>query len=91
MGIWNQVIAIAVKAKKREISKEVQMKELTKNEMQGNKEMQYKSLVNQLIRKKYSLNEEFAILRQQDSKSEEYREYFDYCEECKAKAKSELQ
>lgn len=42
--------------------------------------------VEMLIRKKYSFNEELAILRQRDTKPEEYAEYFNYCEQCKQQA-----
>ena len=50
----------------------------------------YEVLVNELIRKKYSLSQELAILRQKDVKVAEYKEYYAYCEECKNKAKKEL-
>lgn len=53
---------------------------------------QYESLVVTLIRKKYSLNDEQAIIRKKlagiDSK--EFEEYNKYAEECKAKAKEKL-
>ena len=44
----------------------------------------YNEAVDNEIRKRYSVSEEFAILRQRDSKPEEYAEYYAYCEECKA-------
>lgn len=50
----------------------------------------YSEKVVSLIREKYSLDEELAIQRQRDTKPEEFQEYFNYCEECKAKAKEEL-
>ena len=40
-----------------------------------------KKIVN-LIRKKYTLEDELAILRQKDTKTEKYLEYFNYAEEC---------
>ena len=40
-----------------------------------------KKIVN-LIRKKYSIDEELAILRQKESKPEKYLEYYNYVEEC---------
>lgn len=43
----------------------------------------YDELVDREIRKKYTMSQEFAILRQRDEKPEEYAEYFAYCEECK--------
>lgn len=54
-------------------------------------EEDYGNQVNDLIRRRYSLSEELAILRQKDEKPDEYREYFAFCEECKAKAKVELE
>ena len=42
-----------------------------------------------LIRKRYSINQELAILRQRDTKPLEYQEYYDYVEQCKAEVKSE--
>lgn len=47
----------------------------------------YENMIVDEIRKKYSLNQELAILRQRDSKFIEYQEYFEYVEQCKAKAK----
>lgn len=47
----------------------------------------YSIYVSQLIRKKYSLDAELAIIRQRDSKPDEFAEYNTYCESCKAKAK----
>lgn len=41
------------------------------------------NIVNQLIRTKYTLSEELSILRQRDSKPEEFREYNEYAELCK--------
>ena len=51
---------------------------------------QYKSLVVSLIRKKYSQDDEIAIIRQQNTKPNEFEEYNTYVEECKAKAKESL-
>lgn len=50
-------------------------------------ETEYESLVNVLIRQRYSASQEFSILRQKDEKPEEYKEYYDFCEEQKRKAK----
>ena len=50
----------------------------------------YEERVVQLIREKYDLDAELAILRQRDNKPEEFAEYNAYCEECKTKAKDEL-
>ena len=37
----------------------------------------------ELIRERYSIDDEFAILRQKDSKPNEFNEYFHYVENCK--------
>lgn len=52
--------------------------------------MDYGELVENLIRRKYSLSAELAILRQRDSKYAEFIEYNDYAEQCKAEAKALL-
>lgn len=48
----------------------------------------YDEAVDAEIRKRYSVSQEFAILRQKDEKPDEYAAYFAYCEECKAFAKA---
>lgn len=48
----------------------------------------YETDVINKIRKKYSINEELAILRQRDTKPDEFKEYFDFCESVKTKVKS---
>ena len=50
----------------------------------------YGARVSELIRDRYSLDAELAILRQRDEKPDEYQAYFAFCEECKAKAKAEI-
>jgi len=47
----------------------------------------YDEAVNSRIRERYSESQEFAILRQRDEKPDEYAEYYNYCEECKAYVK----
>lgn len=51
----------------------------------------YAEAVNEKIRERYSISDEFAILRQKDEKPEEYATYFAYCEECKAFVKQKKQ
>ena len=41
------------------------------------------------IRTRYSLDEEFAILRQRDTKPDEFMEYNAFCEECKRVVREE--
>lgn len=50
----------------------------------------YERRVEQLIRKKYSISQELAVLRQRDVKTEEFAAYNAYAEECKTKAKAEI-
>ena len=47
----------------------------------------YSEAVDNAIRERYSVSQEFAILRQRDSKPDEYAEYYAYCEECKNRVK----
>lgn len=44
----------------------------------------YDEAVDAEIRKRYSVSQEFAILRQKEEKPEEYADYYEYCEVCKA-------
>ena len=50
----------------------------------------YGQRVTELIRTKYDLNAELAILRQRDEKPEEFAEYNAFAEDCKAQAKKEI-
>lgn len=48
--------------------------------------MDYGETVNGLIRRKYTLSEELAILRQRGTKAEEFEAYNAYAESCKEEA-----
>lgn len=48
----------------------------------------YSEAVNDEIRKRYSVSQELAILRQRDTKPDEFAEYNAYCEEVKAFVKA---
>lgn len=52
--------------------------------------IEYENKIVSLIRKKYNINQELAILRQRDTKPTEFVEYSKYVEKCKAEVKSEL-
>ena len=54
------------------------------------KDRLYPNMVSRLIRERYSVDDEMAILRQRDTKPEEYETYNAFCEECKARAKAEI-
>lgn len=62
----------------------------SEEELKRMQSQRYEKTVEMNIREKYSLSQELAILRQRDSKSDEYAEYNAYCEECKVKAKREV-
>lgn len=50
---------------------------------------EYENKIVALIRKKYNINQELAILRQREVKPQEFAEYNEYVEQCKAEVKSE--
>lgn len=50
----------------------------------------YENEIIRRIRKKYTVNQELAILRQRDTKPDEYAEYNAYVEQCKAEVKAEF-
>ena len=50
--------------------------------------IEYENRIVTLIRKKYNINQELAILRQREAKPLEYQEYYDYVEQCKEKVKN---
>lgn len=50
----------------------------------------YEARTEQLIRERYTVGAELAILRQRDSKPDEFAAYNAFAEQCKAEAKNEL-
>ena len=52
-------------------------------EANGTIDAMYSDMVVALIRKKYSQNDELALLRQRDSRHDEFAAYDSYAEECK--------
>lgn len=50
----------------------------------------YESEIIRRIRKRYTVNQELAVLRQRDTKPEEFAEYNAYVEKCKADIKAEM-
>ncbi len=53
----------------------------------GVAEKEYGALVNRLLRQRYSLSEELAILRRRDDDPSAFAEYHRYAEECKEQAR----
>ena len=67
------------------------LEDKTKKENYKNNPMvSYEDKVVSLIRKKYNVNQELAILRQRDAKPQEFAEYNEYVEQCKEQVKNEL-
>jgi GrpB-like predicted nucleotidyltransferase (UPF0157 family) len=50
----------------------------------------YPEYVSHLIHEKYSINTELALLRQMKTKPEDFAEYNEFAEQCKAKARREI-
>lgn len=50
-------------------------------------EKDYEQLIVSKIREQYTINQELAILRQRDTKPEEFAQYNTYVEQCKIKVK----
>lgn len=48
-----------------------------------------KNKIVSLIRERYSIDDEMAILRQRDTKPDEYQAYYNFVEECKRIAKDQ--
>ncbi len=48
----------------------------------------YCEYVDRKIREKYPLSEELAIQRKREENVEEFKAYYEYCEECKKEARS---
>lgn len=58
--------------------------------LNGTEKSDYAGYVERLIRDRYSVSAELAILRQRDSNPEKFAEYDAYAEECKKRAKEAL-
>lgn len=50
----------------------------------------YENMIIRKIREKYTMNQELAILRQRDSKPDEFAAYNAFVEQCKNETKKEL-
>ncbi len=53
-----------------------------------NRQISSDDIIDSLIRQKYGISEEFAIIRQRDTNASEFSEYFNYCENCKVIGKT---
>lgn len=64
--------------------------ELYNKRKESEKSKIYEHLVVSKIRERYTIDQELAVLRQRDTKPEEFAEYNTYVEQCKANAKREI-
>ena len=67
-------------------TRELTPEEIAQMENMPQPEITYEEKVVSLIRQRYSIDDEFAIQRQRETKPDEWQEYFDYCEWCKNEA-----
>ena len=56
----------------------------------GRAEEAYALRVEELVRERYSVSAELALLRQRESKAEEFQAYNTFAESCKAAAHAEV-
>lgn len=59
-------------------------------EQSVSQEEQYKQRIIELVREKYSIDDELAIQRQRDTKIDEFNAYNTFVEECKVTARREI-
>ncbi len=64
--------------------------EYTAEQIEAQKQKKCDDLTERYVEKRYTVKQELAIQRQKETKPEEWQAYFDYVEECKAKAKLEV-
>lgn len=65
--------------------------ERTAIEEEKAKNAKYKHQIDELIREKYSINDEIAIIRQRYTKPDEFVDYFEYIESVKKEIKSSFE
>lgn len=57
----------------------------------GNMKISREEMIGKVIASKYSIDDQIAILRQKDTKPEEYEAFFNFAEEVKAKVTAEYE
>lgn len=90
LGAWDEEIVKEIPVMGivyTDITKEEAMTLPIVDEWDDFTDMSYAEIVEYLIRKRYSLSEELSILRQRDTKADEFNEYNSYADECKTRAK----
>lgn len=69
---------------------EITVEEAERAKRSAASEEHYRRMVSERLRSRYDLDAELAILRQRDTKPEEFAAYSAYAEQCKAVAKAEI-
>ena len=62
----------------------------TPEPIEPTQEERYKSRIVELIRERYTQDDEIALLRQRDSKASEFAEYDAFVEQCKVTARRDI-
>ena len=62
----------------------------TAEQLEKLKQKRYEELCKRYIRQKYSVDDELGIARQKDKKPEKYETYYNYVEDCLARARKEV-
>ena len=88
IGHGKHYVNINIESVERELEDGIIVTEWQCDQVTIDGEVTYPKVVVALIREKYNENDELAILRQQAAKSEEFTEFYAYCEGCKATAKA---
>ena len=70
--------------------REMTVEEVAQMESIQQPQINYDQLVSDLIRARYTIDQEIAINRQRDTKPEEFQKYFDFCEQCKTQAHEQI-
>lgn len=86
---WREYIAPEPEVTDEDFVEE-EIEQPIENEVVETQKKTYEQRVVELIRLRYSVDDELAILRQRDTKTEEFEEYNSYCENCKTIAKVEF-
>lgn len=92
LGITTHINGVKLYIPKQEVISDYEeiSDETLEAEKKHNEEMQakkYTEYIDMKIREKYSLSDELAIQRQRDENVDEFKAYYEYCEECKKEAK----
>lgn len=57
----------------------------------GEGQLTYKDRVAELIREKYTIEDEIAVIHQKSTNPDRWNEWYEYCEQCKQQVKAEFE